>query len=100
MRTATATRAAHVILRRLDIPAKNNLNCLPMNAETLDFNKNEDALRRAVSGWRSRLEKIMLGGGKAAIEKQRERKKLTARERIQYLIDEGADFIEIGAFAG
>jgi acetyl-CoA carboxylase carboxyltransferase component len=71
-----------------------------MKAETLDFNKNEDALRRAVSGWRSRLEKIMLGGGRAAIEKQREKNKLTARERIQYLIDEGSAFIEIGAFAG
>jgi 3-methylcrotonyl-CoA carboxylase beta subunit len=71
-----------------------------MNAETLDFNKNEDALRRAVSGWRTRLEKIMLGGGKAAIEKQREKNKLTARERIQYLIDEGSTFIEIGALAG
>jgi 3-methylcrotonyl-CoA carboxylase beta subunit len=71
-----------------------------MNAETLDFNKNEDALRRAISGWRTRLEKIMLGGGKAAIEKQHEKNKLTARERIQYLIDEGSAFIEIGAFAG
>src|ERR1700734_763172 len=71
-----------------------------MNAETLDFNKNEDALRQAVSGWRSRLDKITLGGGKSAIEKQREKNKLTARERIQYLIDEGSDFIEIGAFAG
>src|SRR5580693_1701763 len=71
-----------------------------MNAETLDFNKNEDALRIAVSGWRNRLEKIMLGGGKAATEKQHEKNKLTARERIQYLIDEGSAFIEIGAFAG
>ena len=71
-----------------------------MNAETLDFNKNEDALRQAVSGWRSRLDKIALGGGKTAIEKQREKNKLTARERIQYLIDEGSPFIEIGAFAG
>ncbi|HUB62318.1 MAG TPA: carboxyl transferase domain-containing protein [Puia sp.] len=71
-----------------------------MNAETLDFNKNEDALRLAVSGWRSRLEKIMLGGGKAAAEKQHEKNKLTARERIQYLIDEGSPFTEIGAFAG
>jgi 3-methylcrotonyl-CoA carboxylase beta subunit len=71
-----------------------------MNAETLDFNKNEDALRQAVSGWRTRLDKIALGGGKSAIEKQREKNKLTARERIQYLIDEGSTFIEIGAFAG
>ncbi|HET6255039.1 MAG TPA: carboxyl transferase domain-containing protein [Puia sp.] len=71
-----------------------------MNAETLDFNKNEDALRRLVSGWRTRLEKIMLGGGKTAIDRQREKNKLTARGRIQYLLDEGAPFIEIGAFAG
>jgi 3-methylcrotonyl-CoA carboxylase beta subunit len=71
-----------------------------MNAETLDFNKNEDALRQAVSGWRGRLDKIALGGGKTAIEKQHEKNKLTARERIQYLIDEGSAFIEIGAFAG
>jgi 3-methylcrotonyl-CoA carboxylase beta subunit len=71
-----------------------------MNAETLDFNKNEDALKLALSGWRTRLEKIALGGGKAAIDKQHEKNKLTARERISYLVDEGTAFIEIGAFAG
>src|SRR5580693_7212255 len=71
-----------------------------MNAETLDFNKNEDALRIAVSGWRNRLEKIMLGGGKAATEKQHEKNKLTPRERINYLVDTDSAFIEIGAFAG
>src|ERR1700728_3220877 len=71
-----------------------------MKAETLDFNKNEDALRLALSGWRTRLEKIALGGGKAAIDKQHEKNKLTARERIDYLIDEDTAFIEIGAFAG
>ena len=71
-----------------------------MNTETLDFNKNEDALKLALSGWRTRLDKIALGGGKAAIDKQHEKNKLTARERISYLVDEGAAFIEIGAFAG
>jgi 3-methylcrotonyl-CoA carboxylase beta subunit len=71
-----------------------------MNAETLDFNKNEDALRLALSSWRTRLEKIALGGGKAATDKQHEKNKLTARERINYLVDEGRAFIEIGAFAG
>jgi 3-methylcrotonyl-CoA carboxylase beta subunit len=71
-----------------------------MNAETLDFNKNEDALRKAMSAMRTRLDKIALGGGKAAIDKQREKNKLTARERIHYLVDEGAPFTEIGAFAG
>ena len=71
-----------------------------MNAETLDFNKNDDALRKLLSQRRTRLDKIALGGGKAAIDRQREKNKLTARERISYLIDEGSAFIEIGAFAG
>ena len=71
-----------------------------MNAEALDFNKNDDALRKLLSQRRTRLDKIALGGGKAAIDRQREKNKLTARERISYLIDEGSAFIEIGAFAG
>ena len=71
-----------------------------MNAESLDFNKNEDAMRQALAQLRTRLEKIALGGGKAAIEKQHEKKKLTARERIRYLVDKDASFIELGALAG
>ena len=47
-----------------------------------------------------RFEKIKLGGGKKAIEKQREKNKLTPRERIAYLCDENTPFTEIGAFAG
>src|SRR5580700_2709932 len=66
----------------------------------LEFNKNEDTMRQSLSQLRTRLDKIALGGGKKAIERQREKNKLTARERIQYLLDEGASFIEIGAFAG
>ncbi|HWK05664.1 MAG TPA: carboxyl transferase domain-containing protein [Puia sp.] len=66
----------------------------------IDFNKNEDAMKRSLSQMRIRLDKIALGGGKKAIDKQREKNKLTARERIDYLIDKGSSFIEIGAFAG
>ena len=66
----------------------------------LEFNKNEDAMKIALSQLKSRFEKIMLGGGKKAIEKQREKNKLTARERINYLIDENSTFVEIGAFVG
>ena len=47
-----------------------------------------------------RLQKVYEGGGKKAMAKQAERGKLTARQRIQYLIDEDSRFIEIGAFAG
>ena len=66
----------------------------------LDFNKNEDANKLAWSNIKKQLEKIYEGGGKKSIEKQRERNKLTARERIEYLCDSGKPFTEIGAFAG
>lgn len=66
----------------------------------LEFNKNEDVLKQSLSEMRRRLEKIYEGGGKKAIEKQREKNKLTPRERIDYLIDKDKPFIEIGAFAG
>src|SRR5712675_1713930 len=70
---------------------------MPMD---LEFNKNEDAMKLSLSQMRRRFEEVKLGGGKKAIEKQREKKKLTARERIEYLCDTGRSFIEIGAFAG
>jgi 3-methylcrotonyl-CoA carboxylase beta subunit len=66
----------------------------------IEMNKNEDAMRRALSQMASRLEKVALGGGKKAIDKQHEKNKLTARERVDLLIDKNTEFIEIGAFAG
>jgi acetyl-CoA carboxylase carboxyltransferase component len=63
-------------------------------------NRNEDWMKMAVSQTSQYLEKIKLGGGKKSIEKQRERNKLTARERIAYLCDAGTPFVELGAFAG
>ncbi len=66
----------------------------------IEQNKNEDAMKLAWSQVRQRLEKIYEGGGKKSIDKQRERNKLTARERIAYLCDKDKPFVEIGAFAG
>ncbi len=66
----------------------------------IEFNRNEDTMKRALVGMRERLEKIAEGGGKKALEKQREKKKLTPRERIAYLVDKAKPFVEIGAFAG
>ena len=66
----------------------------------IEFNKNEDAMKMSLSMMEKRLEKIHEGGGKKAVQKQKEKNKLTARERIDYLIDKGKPFIEIGAFAG
>ncbi len=70
---------------------------LTMNIE---FNKNEDALKLACSQVKQKLEKIYEGGGKKAFERQKEKNKLTARERIDYLKDDDKPFVEIGAFAG
>jgi acetyl-CoA carboxylase carboxyltransferase component len=66
----------------------------------LQFNKNEDANLLLLSEVRQRLEKIKLGGGKKNIEKQHERGKMTARERVNYLLDQDRLQFEVGAFAG
>jgi 3-methylcrotonyl-CoA carboxylase beta subunit len=66
----------------------------------IDFNRNEDVMKLALSHVKKLVAIIEEGGGKKAIAKQKERNKLTARERIQYLLDEKKPFIEIGVFAG
>ncbi len=66
----------------------------------IEFNKNEDKLRLLISSMEKKLEKIYLGGGKTRIEKQHDQGKLTARERIEFLLDPDRPNIEIGAFAG
>src|ERR1700741_4377945 len=66
----------------------------------LEFNKNEDKMRQLISQMEQRLGKIYLGGGKARIEKLHEQGKMSARERIDFLLDKDAPRIEMGAFAG
>ncbi|MGB3343507.1 MAG: carboxyl transferase domain-containing protein [Aequorivita sp.] len=66
----------------------------------LNFNKNEDHNKLLVSELKRRLAQVKLGGGKKRIEKQHGQGKLTARERIAYLLDPKKPSIEIGAFAG
>ncbi|MEO8720744.1 MAG: carboxyl transferase domain-containing protein [Ginsengibacter sp.] len=66
----------------------------------IEMNKNEDANKMGWSNIQTLLSKIEEGGGKKAIQKQKDRNKLTARERINYLMDKEKTFIEIGAFAG
>jgi 3-methylcrotonyl-CoA carboxylase beta subunit len=66
----------------------------------IEFNKNEDHLKILVSELKTKLKKIYLGGGEAKIAKQHAQGKLSARERVAYLLDKGKPQIEIGAFAG
>ena len=66
----------------------------------LNFNKNEDHNKLLVSELKKKLAKVKLGGGEKRIAKHHEKGKLTARERIDYLLDSKSKSIEIGAFAG
>ena len=66
----------------------------------LSFNKNEDHNKLLLSDLRKRFAKVKLGGGEKRIEKHHSKGKMTARERIDYLLDDKKKAIEIGAFAG
>jgi len=65
----------------------------------LAFNKNEDYNKLARDQVRQRWEQIKLGGGEKALEKLHSQGKLSARERIDYLLDKDKPRVEIGAFA-
>lgn len=66
----------------------------------LEFNKNEDKMRLAVSEMKKRHAIVSKGGGEKYIEKNRKKGKMPPRERIKYLLDKGSEFTEIGSFAG
>lgn len=66
----------------------------------INFNKNEDYNKLLVSDLKNRLAKVKLGGGEKRIAKLHSEGKLTARERIDYLLDKDSKSIEIGAFVG
>ena len=71
-----------------------------MTQQEIEAAQNEDAMKLAVSNINRHLAKIYEGGGKKRLERQRLEGKMTARERIEFLLDEGQPQIEIGAFAG
>ena len=68
--------------------------------QDLTFNKNEDQMKLKISKLNKRLNEIHQGGGKVKIDKHHAKGKLTARERINLLLDQGSQRIEIGALAG
>jgi acetyl-CoA carboxylase carboxyltransferase component len=69
-------------------------------ARDLEFNKNEDQLKQLITRLKDKTKKVKLGGGEKKIEEQHQKGKLTARERIGYLIDKDTAFLETGLFAG
>lgn len=66
----------------------------------IEESKNDDSIRLMISELKQKAEQIHLGGGKKKIEKQHAKGKLTARERIDFLLDDNENSVEIGTFVG
>jgi 3-methylcrotonyl-CoA carboxylase beta subunit len=69
-------------------------------SQDLEANRNDDSMRLLLSALRRKFDDVKLGGGKKRIEKEHAKGKLTARERIEFLLDDGSPQVEIGAFVG
>ena len=67
---------------------------------SIEKEQNADAMKLAVGVMARRLGKISEGGGAKRLEKLQKEGKMSARERVDYLLDPGKPQIEIGAFAG
>src|SRR5438270_854065 len=70
-----------------------------IDATSTRFEKNMRAMAELVAAVRNEEEKIRLGGGEKAIEAQHAKGRLTARERIELLLDKDAEFFELGIYA-
>ncbi len=66
----------------------------------INFYKNEDHNKLLITNLKQKFAKIKLGGGEKRIEKLHSEGKMTARERIDYLLDANSKNIEIGGFVG
>jgi len=71
-----------------------------MTKADIEKHRNEDNLKLLISQMQQRFEKIAQGGGTKKLEKLRDEGKMSARERVDYLVDKGSEWLEIGAFAG
>lgn len=70
-----------------------------IQTQSTGFKSNSEFMLDLVNEWKKRVEKVKLGGGAEAIKKHTERGKLTARERIESLIDPGSAFLEFSTLA-
>ena len=73
---------------------------MAISKKELEFNKNDDEMRMKLTSLKRELSTVYLGGGKKRIEKHHINGKMTARERIDFLLDKDTERIEVGAFAG
>ncbi len=73
---------------------------MAIDPKELEFNINEDQMRQKIARLESELRKVYLGGGEKRIAAHHEKGKLTARERIDLLLDKDTERLEIGALTG
>jgi 3-methylcrotonyl-CoA carboxylase beta subunit len=70
-----------------------------LDVKAARFGANREALRVLMAALRAEEDEIRLGGGAKAAEAQRAKGRLTVRERLKLLLDEGAEFLELGLWA-
>ncbi len=70
-----------------------------MNLQTTRAQSNRKALADLMAALRAEEDAIRLGGGTKAVEAQHAKGRLTARERVKLLLDEGTEFRELGLWA-
>lgn len=70
-----------------------------IDTNSADFRANSDAMMGIVKQWRERVELVKQGGGEDSIKKHKARGKMTARERIEALVDGGTAFLEMSTLA-
>ncbi len=70
-----------------------------LDVKAARFGANREALRVLMAALRVEEDEIRLGGGAKAAEAQRAKGRLTVRERLKLLLDEGSEFLELGLWA-
>ncbi len=70
-----------------------------LETSSSDYKKNYNHMTSLVEEWREKVGIVKLGGGAEALKKHKSRGKLSARERIEGLIDPGTSFLEFSTLA-
>jgi len=70
-----------------------------LDVKAARFGANREALRVLMAALRAEEDEIRQGGGAKAAEAQRAKGRLTVRERLKLLLDEGSEFLELGLWA-
>jgi len=82
-----------------DTTAPSNIIETKVDPTSARFEKNMRTMADLVSQIRNEEEIIREGGGPKAIEAQHNKTRLTARERIALLLDQGSEFFELGLYS-